>query len=237
MGLKDFEDKITGDEEIKKSFKGSLSLLAKQDMEGKLMEKRINIEQAENGVILRISMEAEFGKGDKRDWKYINKSYIFPDMKEVLPILEKEMKFSRGEKIMLSEFLKAKKGAKVHAVAKRTLNFVTGDGDGHVHMGHGTIVDKKVGDKIVKVFEGETMENAVYWKLGQQEKEKPETDFTKTVNATLHAHKHSFSIPLTKGDESGWRIYGQTTKAEEHDHPVDFLDFWSTPVTNSPDQK
>jgi len=231
--LKRFEDRLTGKQEPINPFVDML--VQKQDMEGIIREKRVTLQSAENGFVVNVSMDVEFGLGEKRDWRYVTKSYVFLDLKDAMPKLEEEMKNATpGTKIKMSAIF-VDKDVKVRAISKKQIAFVTGEFDGHVHMAVGDIVEKMVNGKSLKVFQGETMENAVFWKLGKPEEGSNETDFTKKVAATLAVHKHAIEVPLNKLDTSGYRVMGSTKEVEGHSHHVDILDIWSVHTSNTPD--
>lgn len=233
-------------DDIKKSMRKSLSGLSpeqteedfeKQNLEGILLDKRITMEPADNGgVIMRISMDAEFGKGEKRKFRYIQKNLVFSDMKTAIPTLEKEMKFNIGEKIKMGDIRK-EKSAKVTVRKRDNLSFTFGqaDGDGHLHVATGKIVDKKVDKTIKKFFIGESKADGVLWPYGTFSN-KAKNGFTKEVESFFKSHAHKFEVELNREDESGWRIMGQSTEVDGHSHPIDILDFWSVETTNTPDK-
>lgn len=211
--------------------------ILKQEMKGIVRDKRVNLQAAENGFVVSVSMDVEFGKGEKREYRYICKTWVFPKLEDAMPKLQEEMSsFKPGQEISMADIETKKGEVKVHAYTKKQMVFATGEFDGHVHMAVGDIVEKTVNGKPMKVFQGETMDNAVFWKLGKPEEGSNETDFTKKVAATLAVHKHTIEVPLTKLDMAGFRVQGSTKEMEGHSHHVDILDILSTPMSNTPDQ-
>jgi hypothetical protein len=239
-------EKVPFRDDVKKSMKKSLSGLApeqteedfeKQNLKGILTDKRITMEPADNdGVIMRISMDVEFGKGEQRRFRYITKNLVFSSMKEAIPTLEKEMKFNVGDEITMGN-VKKDKTAKVTVRKRDNLSFTFGqaDGDGHLHVATGKIVDKKVDKVIKKFFIGESKENGVLWPYGTFSN-KAKNGFTKEVESFFKSHSHKFEVELTREDESGWRVMGQSNEVDGHSHPIDIIDFWSVETTNTPDK-
>lgn len=226
----------TPDQEISKAMRDSLS---KAKENATLTHKSVNLETAQNGIIMRVNEEYEINRAGKsgKDWKFIHRNYIFTDMKTAIPKMEEEMSKGPGEKISMAELQNRMSGesTKVHAVAKRQMTFVVGEGDGHIHFATGEIVDVKEGNETVKVFKGETLPDRIYGLMG--ESNDPDSAVTLRVKATLKAHAHKFQIKLSKDDEAGSRIYGTTDKIGEHSHAVDILDIVSNFVSNTPDKE
>lgn len=239
-------EKVPYSDDIKKSMRKSLSGLApeqseedfeKQNLKGILTDKRITMEPADNGgVIMRISMDVEFGKGESRRFRYVQRNLVFKSMKEAIPTLEKEMKFTVGEVFTMGDVNKDK-SAKVTVRKRANLSFTFGqaDGDGHLHVATGKIVDKKVDKTIKKFFIGESKENGVLWPYGTVSS-KAKNGFTKEVESFFKSHAHKFEVELTREDESGWRVMGQSTEVDGHSHPIDIVDFWSVETTNTSDK-
>lgn len=239
-------EKVPYSDEVKKSMRKSLSGLApeqseedfeKQNLKGILTDKRITMEPADNGgVIMRISMDVEFGKGEGRRFRYVQRNLVFKSMKEAIPTLEKEMKFTVGEEFTMGDVNKDK-SAKVTVRKRANLSFTFGqaDGNGHLHVATGKIVDKKVDKVIKKFFIGESKENGVLWPYGTFSS-KAKNGFTKEVEFFFKSHSHKFEVELTREDESGWRVMGQSTEINGHSHPIDIVDFWSVETTNTPDK-
>lgn len=227
-----------GQVDVRKSIEDGMSGILKQDKEGILKDKSVRVESAENGVVVNVHTEVEFGKGEKRDWRYFTKRFVFDDMKSALPTIESEMDFKMGDKVKMSD-LEPKKGKAKFKVAKRAvIAFMVGSGEtgigGHVHIAKGQIEDREADGKSFKVFVGDTEPDKTLWPFGTRTND-PENGFTKGISETMKAHAHKFEIPLNREDESGHRVMGQTTEVEGHSHPVDVVDFYSVETSNAPD--
>ncbi len=239
-------ERVPYSDDIKKSMRQSLAGLApeqdeedfeKQNLDGIITDKRVNLESADNGgVIMRINMDVEFGKGEQRRFRFITKNLVFPNLEAAVPTLKKEMTFKVGEKVKMGE-VKKDKAARVTVRKTAALSFAFGqaDGDGHLHVATGKIVDKKISGTIKKFFIGESKENGVLWPYGTFSN-KAKNGFTKEVESFFKSHSHKFEVELTREDESGWRVMGQSNEIDGHSHPIDVMDFWSGATTNTPDK-
>jgi hypothetical protein len=239
MGFETMKKDLREDAPIRKSIREGFSDIAKQEPKGRLLEKRVSLEGAENGFLMRVHIEAEFGEGDKKNFRFITKNFVYDDLKSALPDLEKEMNFKVGDTITMKE-LDKKSDVKVRARKRDALTFAVGIGEAgagtHLHLAVGKIEDKTVGEKTVKVFKGSTQPDSVYWPYGTLQ-EKSTNKLTEEVESFLKSHKHDFEIELTKEDESAWRVMGQSTEVDGHSHPIDVMDFYSVPTSNAPDTK
>jgi len=223
--LKKFEGRLAGDAQLDQEAIEIFKLGGK----GRLMSKTIYLEGAENGFVVSVNLDVEFGEGDKKNFRYMTKRFIYTDVKDAMAQLQKEMDFKIGDEITLDNLNQKK--AKVH-VNKKQIRFVVGDGAGHIHQAVGNIISKKEGDKFVKYFEGQTEDNATFWKLTQDKK--VSSDFTRAVDATLGAHSHKFAVKLSNMMDD--KVYGSTDLFGEHSHPIDILNLRSSSFSNTPDK-
>jgi hypothetical protein len=227
-------------------FKGLCSEIEKKDIKKQdnnaiLKSRRANIQSARNGYFVDIT-EDWYYKGDdeKSEYIWVNKPFIAKNMDEVKNILEAEFSEKDIEKPINEVKNIANNGfpkvvSKRDTLIKRNIGFATEEGDGHIHLAFGEIIDKKVGNDIKKVFIGETMPDKVYMNFisGLQDYKGKMID--EVIN-TLKSHNHKFEIELNDIDKDRSRVFGDTTKTGEHSHRIHIIDLVSTPVSNTPDK-